>query len=98
MKPPRGSAWLIESPSAAGGGPRRTAPCPPLPGDKHENDSLGGVGTRVLRACERGGQGRPGWHVEVRVQDRRHEADIRTDDQEGRGQARRDDELAGPEG
>ena len=45
-----------------------------------------------------GREGRPGRDVEVRVRDRRPEADVHPDDQEGRGQARRDDELAGPEG
>src|SRR5436190_19337101 len=92
-------AASLESQSAAGGGPRRTALRPQLLGGKHENDPLGGIGTRVLRACGRAGrEGRPGRDVEVRVRDRRAEADVHTVDQEGRGQARRDDELAGPEG
>src|SRR5438067_9577002 len=92
-------AASLESQSAAGGGPRRTAPHPPLLGGKHEDDPLGGVGTRALWRCGRAGrEGRPSRDVEVRVRDRRPEADVHTDDQEGRGQARRDDELAGPEG
>src|SRR5438874_12742888 len=92
-------AASLESQSAAGGGPRRTAPRPQLLGGKHENDPLGGVGTRALRPCERAGrEGRPGRDVEVRVRDRRPEADVHTDNHEGRGQTRRDDELAGPEG
>src|SRR6202521_2764085 len=92
-------AASLESQSAAGGVPRRAAPRPQLLGGKNETDPLGGVGTRVLRACGRAGrEGGPGRDVEVRVRDRRPEADVHTDDQEGRGQARRDDELAGPEG
>src|SRR5436305_15125060 len=84
--------------SAAGGGLRWTAYLPPFLGGDHEGDSLSGVGTRGLRPRGRGGQGRPGRDVEVRVRDRRAEADGHPDAQEGRGQARRHDELAGPEG
>src|SRR5437660_11422873 len=92
-------AASLESQSAAGGGPRRTAPHPPLPGGKHEDDPLGGVGTRALRPCGRAGrEGRPGRDVEVRERDRRPAAYVHTDDQEGRGQARRYDELAVAEG
>ena len=36
------------------------------------------------------------WKCEYKIGDQKRTAD--TDDQEGRGQARRDDELAGPEG
>src|SRR3954468_13275798 len=91
-------AASLELQSAAGGGSRWTAPRPLLLGGNHEDDPLGGVGTRALRPCGRAGrEGRPGRDVEVRVRDRRPEAGVHPDDQEGRGQARRDDELAGPE-
>ena len=78
---------------------RRPAPHPPLLRGKHEDDPLGGLGTLDLRPCDRAGrEGRPGRDVELQVRDRRHEADVHTDNQEGWGQVRRDDELAGPEG
>src|SRR6266851_4711891 len=73
------AAVSLESPSAAGGDPRRTASRPPFLGGDHEGDPLGGVGTRALRPCERAGrEGRPGRDVEVRVRDRRPEADVQT--------------------
>src|SRR5213594_1205312 len=93
-------AASLESQSAAGGGPRRTTPRLPHFGGKYEDDPLSGVvtGTRALRPCGCAGEGRPSRDVEVRVPDWRAEADVHTDDQDGRGQARRDDELARPEG
>src|SRR5438067_1189092 len=73
---------------------------PSLLGGDHEGDSPNGVGPR---GRERGGRGEgrgcgPGRDVEVRLRDRRPAAYVHPDDQEGRGQVRRDDELAGPEG
>src|SRR5437016_11262218 len=88
-------AASLESQSAAGGGPRRTTPRLPHFGGKYEDDPLSGVvtGTRALRPCGCAGEDRPSRDVEVRVPDWRAEADVHTDDQDGRGQARRDDEL-----
>src|SRR5262245_1783343 len=88
------------SQSAAGGGPRRTASLTSLFGGDHEGDSPNGVGFRDLWFGQRGGRqgSRPRRDVEVRVRDRRPEAYVHPDDQEGRGQARRHDELAGSEG
>src|SRR5947199_9695653 len=73
-----------------------TTPRLPHFGGKYEDDPLSGVGTgtRALRPCGCAGEGRPSRDVEVRVPDWRAEADVHTDDQDGRGQARRDDELA----
>ena len=81
-------AVSLESQSAAGDGPRRTTLRPQFIGGRHENDSLSGVGTWVLQPCGRAGrEGRPGRNLEVRVQNRRPAADVRTNDQEGRGQS-----------
>src|SRR5262249_4192592 len=85
--------------SAGGGRSVSDSFAPPFLGGDPEGGSFGNVGTRALRAWGGAGrQGRPGRDVEVRVQDRRPNADARNDDQEGRGQTRRDDDLAGPEG
>src|SRR5262249_31679783 len=91
-------AASIETLSGAGGGLRSTASLAPLLGGDHEGDPLNGVGTRGLRPRGRGRQSGPGRDVEVRVRDRWDEANVHPGDQEGRGQTRRNDELAGPEG
>src|SRR5262249_16186164 len=89
-------------PTITASGRRRPTSGRPRPsfweGD-HEGDSVCGTDAWAVRPRERAGHQRgPGRHVQVRVPGRRPKAYVHPDDQEGRGQARRHDELAGSEG